>query len=286
MKKDIIKILKKADFEKEFIKYVEREFSDIYKKRFKRPYEKDFKDNILLGLNAKDRLTESLVDLIPLKDYYKKKKIPLIYFYKSIGDLSYRVERFYKEKGVYGLSDWDIKWLSNLYRGKIFDIGSLRYEISKFSFKEIEREGYQYMELYKKYKDKFQEGEKIITIHILNDSDFSPKNIDESFMMAREFFGKYFKDHDYKFFICRTWLLYQPMWDILSKESNIKSFSKRFKIIGENQNSKQALDRIYGTSSLKEIKNMDKKTSLEKKAYKNQDKLGVAAGIIYKYKYK
>lgn len=196
--------------------------------------------------------------------------------------MSFRLERYKEQYGTYGLSEWDIRWLSPLYKGEIFDLGSLRYQITHFSYPEIERQTYQYMPLPEKWKERFPEGIPIIMVHILKDTDFRPEKIDESLKIARDFFQKHFPTHDFEIFLCRTWLIYGPTRAILSPTSNIASFSKRFEIIAQNQNTKQALDRIYGTSDLTEIEKMEKKSSLEKTADKNLDKLGVAAGIIYK----
>jgi hypothetical protein len=79
-------------------------------------------------------------------------------------------------------------------------------------------------------------------------------------------------------------MLYPPTQDILPPDSNITSFANRFEIIATNHNTKQALDRIYETSDMEEIEQMEKHSSLAEVAYKNLDKLGVAAGVIYKVK--
>ena len=279
---DIINILESSRFTDKFIDFVHETFPKKYKFKFKNPYNLPYLDNPMMGLRPEERLYESLAQLIPLRKYYVDKGIPLSYLYASIYDLNYRVERYYNEHGIYGLSEWDLRWLTSMYRARIFDIGSLRFEVSLFSNKEIERSGYQYMHLEQKWKTLFPEGTPIITIHILKDADLSPHKVEKSFTMAKDFFDKYFKKHNYKIFICRTWMLYGPTRDILGKNSNISSFGQRFKIIAHNENKKQALDRIYGTSDMSTIKKIDKQTSLEKVAYKNLDKLGVAAGIIYK----
>lgn len=278
----IINILIQSKFSNEFISYVDNTFPKDYEKLFITPYHMNCLENPIMGLSPPNRLIESLAQLIPLKRYYEDRGIPLIHFYESIYDLSYRLERYYKKYGIYGLSDRDVRWLSPLYRAEIFDLGSLRFEISSFSYKEIERSDYDYMPLDQKWKNSFQEGIPIITIHILKNTNFRPGKIDESFNKAVHFFKKYFYEYDYEMFVCRTWLLYGPTRDILGENSNIASFSKRFEIIAENQNTKQALDRIYETSDLDVIEKMDKGSSLAKVAYKNLDKLGVAAGIIYK----
>ncbi len=282
LKNEIIDILKNADFTQEFITYVENNFKEDYQVKFNKPYDKEVEANPLLALSAQKRLIESLAQLISLKKYYLDREIPLHYFYESIYDLSYRLERYYKNEAVYGLSDRDLRWLVPLFKAEIFDLGSLRYQRFYFSNKEIERQTYDFMPLSDKWKAKFPEGTPVITIHILKDTNLAPDKIDESLELARCFFKKYFPEHNYEVFVCRTWLLYPPTRDILDADSNISAFSKRFEIIADNQNTKQALDRIYGTSDLEVIEKMEKVSSLEKTAYKNLDKLGVAAGIIYK----
>lgn len=282
MKNEILKIVKNSNFSKGLIAYIESSFPVGYTMKFKQPYFMDYLDNPIMNLEPQERALESLAQLIPLEELYKNKGIPLHYLYKSIYDLNYRLERYCEDQGTYGLSERDIRWLGPLFKAEIFDLGSLRFQISVFSFKEIERSDYDAMPLDQKYKDGFPEGTPIITLHILKDTDFKPEKIDESFKLAREFFQAYYKEHDFKVFVCRTWLLYGPTRDILGNSSNIASFSTRFEIIAENQNVKQALDRIYGTDDLDAIKHMDKNSSLAKVAYKHLDKLGVAAGIIYK----
>lgn len=282
MKKRILAILKQADFSDDLISYIDKNFPTGYQKQFHKPYHTDYQENPITELPVEVAVFESLAQLLELKAFYDDKEIPLVHFYESIYDLSFRLERYKKNNGKYGLSERDIRWLSPLYKGEIFDLGSLRYQMTDFSNKEIERQTYQYMPLPQMWKDRFPEGTPIVMIHILKDTDFRPEKIDASLKTARNFFQKYFPAHDFEIFLCRTWLIYGPTRDILSSDSNIASFSKRFNIIAQNQNTKQALDRIYGTSDLAEIEKMEKSSSLEKTAYKNLDKLGVAAGIIYK----
>lgn len=282
MKNEIINILGKSKFSDDFTYYIQKVFPNDYQKKFEQPFHQVFSENDLLSLDAKERIIESLAQLVELKEFYTNKAIPLFHFYKSIYDLNYRIERYYKNEGHYGLTDSDLKWLSPLYKADIFDLGSLRFQISGFSYQEIERQSYQYMPLAQKWKERFPEGTPIITIHILKNTDFRPEELDESLSIARKFFAKHFPEHHYEVFLCRTWLLYGPTRDILGSDSNIASFSKRFQIIAENQNTKQALDRIYGTNDLDLIEKTDKVSSLAKKAYKALDKLGVAAGIIQK----
>src|SRR5699024_3087074 len=141
------------------------------------------------------RTFESLAQLIHLKRKYMERGIPLSHLYESIYDVSYRIERYYKAHGLYGLSDRDIRWLTPVYQARIFDLGSLRFEVSHFSYKEIERSGHEYMPLSRRWKDRFPEGVPIINIHILKDTDFRPEKVNESLEQAVFFFDKYFPEH-------------------------------------------------------------------------------------------
>lgn len=282
MKSEIIELIRHANYSAEFIAYVEKEFPEDYSEKFKQPYHKKVEDNPLLGLSPKERLFSSLVELLNVKNYYHNKQIPIQYLYDSISDLSFRLERFHANNNIYGLSERDLRWLAPLFKAEIVDLGSLRFQRIWFSFKGIEREGYDFMPLSDKWKKRFPEGTPVIEIHIQTDTDFRKDKIDEAFALARNFFERYFSEHEYEIFICRTWLLYPKTRDILSEDSNIASFSKRFEVIASHQNTKQALDRIYGTNDLEEIASMEKDSSLARVAWRNLDKLGVAAGIIYK----
>lgn len=284
MKHKIIEILTKTEFNRDFIEYIRREFPEDFTPLIEQPYQYDFPDNPLVDLSLKDRLFTLLYELIPLKEYFDKRKIPSSIFYDSIQDLNFRIKRYYDTYNEYGMSERDALWLRFIYKGEMFDLGSLRFQKFHFSNAEIERTDYDYMPLSDEMKQRFPEGMPIINVHITTDADLRPEKIDDSFQMAHEFFTTYFPEHNYTAFTCRTWMIYPPTQELLPPDSNITSFANRFEIFAGNQNAKQALDRIYETSDLEEIKVMEKTSSLAKVAHKHLDKLGVAAGVIPRIK--
>src|SRR5690625_4998097 len=266
MDKDVLlSILKRANFSSKFIQYIKQNFPSDYRRRKQSPFVENYLENPLLEESAYERMMESLAQLLHLKQLYQEKDIPLVHLYKSIYDVNYRINRYFKQEGVYGLSERDIRWLTPIYRAEIFDIESLRFQISYFSYEEIERSGHEYMFLPPKWKQTIPEGTPIITIHILKNAHITPEKVTESFKQAVQFFEQYFPEHNYDVFVCRTWLLYEPIQELLSETSNITSFAKRFTIIAKNNNTKQALERIYCTSNLEDIKKMDKTSSLQRK---------------------
>ncbi len=284
MKKKIIEIVTNARFNNKFVEYIRSEFPEDFAPLIAEPYQYDFPDNPLLDLSNRDRLFTLLYELIPLKSFFDSKNIPNNIFYDSLDDLNFRINRYYDTNDEYGVTERDVLWLRFIYKGEIFDLGSLRFQKFHFSYAEIERAGYDYMPLSDYMKKRFPEGEPIINVHIQTNADLQPEKIEESFEMAHDFFTTYFPEHKYTFFTCRTWMLYPPTQDILPTNSNITAFANRFDIIATNQNAKQALDRIYGTSDMAVIKAMDKPSSLAEMAYKNLEKLGVAAGVISRIK--
>lgn len=284
MKHKIIEIVTKAEFNRDFVEYIRREFPQDFTPLIEQPYQYDFPDNPLVDLSLKDRLFTLLYELIPLKEYFDKRDIPSSIFYDSIQDLNFRINRYYDSNKEYGMSERDALWLRFIYKGEMFDLGSLRFQKFHFSNAEIERTDYDYMPLSDEMKQRFPEGLPIINVHITTDADLRPEKIDDSFQMAHDFFTTYFPEHNYTSFTCRTWMLYRPTQELLPPDSNITSFANRFEIFATNQNAKQALDRIYETSDMEEIEAMEKTSSLAEVAYKNLDKLGVAAGVIPRIK--
>lgn len=277
-----LSILKKSRFSDDFIQYAKAYFSSKYKRKFHSPYVKRYEENPLLKLSPQERMIETIAHLEILQKAYEEKGIPLTYFYRSIYDLSYRIERYYNHHGSYGLSERDIRWLSPIFQMEIFDIGVLRFQISHFSFAEIERSDHEYMPLSDQWKKEIPEGTPIITLHIMKGAAIQKEKVLSSFKEAIDFFDRYFPDHDYELFVCRTWLIYKPIQTLLPEDSNITAFANLFTIIAQNQNTKQALERIYGTSDLEEIEKMEKQSSLQKKVYRHLDQVGEAAGIIKK----
>lgn len=280
MKRKIVEIITKANFDSDFVTYTKAQFPEGFAPSIEQPYQYDFPDNPLLDLPLKERLFTLLYELIPLKKHFDSKNIPTNIFYESIQDLNFRTNRYYHAHNEYGVSLRDVLWLRFIYKGEMFDLGSLRFQKFHFSFAEIERADYDYMPLSDEMKQRFPEGLPIINVHITTDADLRPEKIEESLQQAHKFFTTYLPEHKYTMFTCRTWMLYTPTQEILPLDSNITAFANRFEIIATNQNTKQALDRIYETSDMENIEALEKTSSLAEVAYKNLDKLGVAAGVI------
>jgi hypothetical protein len=90
-----------------------------------------------------------------------------------------------------------------------------------------------------------QEGDPVLNIHIPAGEPMTPAACSESFELAREFFGKYFSDYDFKAFVCFSWLLDSQFNDILKPTSNIIKFQHLGRI-WPIQGESEAIYRIFG----------------------------------------
>lgn len=279
VKTTIMNIISEADFYPHVIQLVDSNFNSKYKSTVYMPFAQEYETNPLMYVSDSDKLNDSLLELIHLKDEYIRKNIDLSIFYKTILDLNYRIDKYYKKYESYGLEADDLKWLSFIFRLEMFDIGTLRFQLFHLSYAEIERSGFETMNYPAEWKQKLPEGTPIVNVHILANTDLSKQSVSKSFELATMFFREHFNDHDYEYYFCRSWMTYPALKDLFSDTSNIVNFINLFENIAQHDNTTQALNRIYNTVNIEEIEAMEKQTSLQKKAYLNLDKLGVGLGI-------
>lgn len=226
------------------------------------------------------RLQEVQKRLLLMKEYYNERDIPEKYYEQSLSDLNYRYQRFEDQHGYKGLSEWDLFWLEDVFNAKFFDIGVLRFQIFKMDYALIERQDYDYMPLSEEVKQRFPQGQYFVNIHINKGADLSVPLVEASLNEARLFFKTYFQDYQFKYFICRTWLLDESLETLLPPKSKILQFRNRFEILARNFHQGHPLLRIYGSDDLEVIAQMEHQSSLQKKAYLHADMLGVSFGCI------
>ena len=268
---EIIEIVDKLDFVDGFSEYVSGlSFSDTDLLCSESDF--TFDDDL-------NNLSIALSELLLLRSNYNSLDISLDVFYDTLSDLVYRVNRFYVNNGYFGLSKHDMRWLGYIYRMETFKLLGLKFRRYYLTYAEIERSGHDYLELNSDIKEIFYEGLPVIYVHIPTGGSLDDSLVEESFAYAESFFNSHFSVF-YEYYVCRTWLLYPALSDILSSSSNILKFAARFEIIGSHSDTSQSLERIYGTTDMAVIKSMDKTSSLMESAYKSLDSLGVSVGVI------
>lgn len=226
------------------------------------------------------RFNDVFMNLSKTKSKYEALGIPDFYYNRSMRDLVFRAKRYLSKEGHFGLYEKDVKWTQDVLAVKMFDLGSLRFQIFPFSYAEYERSGYDYMPMSDDMKSRFVEGEYYLNIHIARGADLSKETVQASLDEARHFFGTYFSDINFKGFVCRTWLIDPVLISLVSSESRIAQFASFFEIVNRAHNYVHPFDRIYGTHDLSKIKEMNHTSSLMESAYLKKDEIGVSFGFI------
>ena len=232
--------------------------------------------------NEQERFAKCLDAAYLLLIKLREKDIPDHILYPSFANFNHHIMKYYNNHQDLGIYQKDIKWLNLLFTEKIFKVHNLRFQIFPMDYEEMERSGYDYLELSKEQKERFPIDYPLINVHIETNTDLSPQSVEDSFKQANEFFSTYYPEFKYTHFICRTWILHPSLDLLLDKNTNLVQFKNRFDVIATSQNYIQALERIYGTADFKKIEAMPKQGRLQTQAYKIYQKLGVGIGIIDK----
>ena len=116
-------------------------------------------------------------------------------------------------------------WTARQAGGHLYRIGELEYELKRLDDKQV------------------------IDIHIPSDADFSPESVDESLEMEEEFLRVYYPETSGCDFTCDSWLLSRQLEGMLKEESNIRSFAKRFEILGEGEPDTEFIEWIFNTKT-------------------------------------
>lgn len=73
-----------------------------------------------------------------------------------------------------------------------------------------------------------KKGDQILKIHIPANGAFTKDVIHESYAYAKQIFSKYYKDFDFKAFVCHSWMMSMELKDILKPTSNLIGFQNDY----------------------------------------------------------
>lgn len=164
----------------------------------------------------------------------------------TLKDVNVWLENYETQYGRLGLGEFS--WLIYHYTGDLFRLGRLQFRIEKCL------EG-------------VPSGKVAIETHI---PQGEPLNVDaclESFAMAKDFFAKYFPEHQPEYFMCDSWLLNPNLAKVLSEDSNIVKFMRlwtQFPFPADNNT--QVINRVFGFGFPKsQLNDAPENTSLQRK---------------------
>ena len=144
-------------------------------------------------------------------------------FTGSMLDLKYKLEECKLVKGIVG--SFVASWFRGFFDLSRVALGRLQFEVIKFGH------------TYEKDGVLLTPESPVINVHIpRTGTPMGPVDCDEAFAWARAFFAD--EVGDPCAFVCQSWLLYPAHEEMLSHESNVYRFMKRFDLIcsGDSRN--------------------------------------------------
>lgn len=244
----------------------------------------EFDDKIISNLTNCDAVCEVVFKrLHELSRIYEQRNIDPQILIDTAKDIQKRLLKNLESTHKLTFFVKDMKWVNLILDFKLFKLGSLRFQYFPMDYTEIERSDFDQMELDSKTKEIFYTGKPLINIHIEANTNFTTSAIDSALSKARQFFKKEFPDIKFDGFVTRSWLIHPGTTALLDKTTNIYHFAKRFDVIATNNATYQVLQRVYQTDDLNQIQELKKKTTLQRRVYKNLDSLGIAFGFMKFY---
>ena len=150
-------------------------------------------------------------------------------------------------------------WTYRQISMRLFRIGALEYELCK------------------------TEDTAMISMHIPSDTDFKEAKVDNSLKEAKLFLHQYDPHYDNAVFYCDSWLLSPALEQLLSQQSNILNFQKRFHITKVYPEPKDFLEWLFQCPEDVAYENLPEHTSLQRKAKQwvlDGKSIGVAYGVL------
>ena len=228
-------------------------------------YDQDFP---LCRRHSLTRLAVVIYLLAEKYEVYRSLGVPEDIIADTFRDVTLRATEFWVSHQKAGLTKDDVIWFRHIMNVHIFKLGSLQFQVFHMVYLDEELLGEPYMVFFDAQKKRLPTGTDVINCHIPQGADLRSEEVGRSFARAREFFQAVFPERNFRAFLCYSWLLYPPMTALLPESSNIRSFARRFTIIGTCQDPDQARENLSGNP-----------TTLQKIAEDHPDKLGFACGI-------
>lgn len=245
------------------------EKNDLYlsKKVLKSGYSNKGDKKFITELKPEKIAIINLILLPFLKNEYEKNNIAEEIFYSTISDIFLRIGNYHKNYGKIGLEPSEGNWLIRIFFMNIFKLGSLQFEKYRLRFSDFTDINKVKASILKEFDEV-----DVLSIHIMEGEDLSERSVKKSLDLAEDFFTEF-----YRYFYCRSWLLYEGLKNLLPISSNILEFAKNFDIIFQENDKTMAEERIFGDNFSPTSKNL---TTLQKNALLNPQSLGVGVGVI------
>lgn len=190
-----------------------------------------------------------------VQEYHRSLGIPEDISRASLADLGRNVRVHRKREGIGGLGVmW---WLMLHFRGVIYQLGRLQFELQRAS-KDV-------ISSMRDHEIETRDPMNVLSIHI---PDFmgpmDQEACSESIAEAISFFPTYFPDWHVDFAVCNSWLLDPQLRQVLRPTSNIVMFQDRFTLTDGSYDSSESVMQFVFGKHLKDIDTIHPQSSLEK----------------------
>lgn len=159
-----------------------------------------------------------------MRNLYRERELPETVLYETARDILYKAGVCKKRFGICGLTE--VFWHRRFFKGNLFGIGRLQYEIIP-----IEHDFPPYAKT----------GDPVYNIHIPENGGLTEEAINASFAEAKAFFGV----TGDMVVMCRSWLLYPPLYPMFPEGSNLQKFYERFTILESHETDNGEMYRIF-----------------------------------------
>ncbi len=151
-----------------------------------------------------------------LRERYRTRNIDEAIFYNSVLDLRYKLEECKAVKGIIG--SFVAPWFAGFFDMTRFALGRLQFELIPFE------------NTYEKDGKQLTPDSRVINVHIPRTGTPLAENACEAaYAQAANFFADEISGDIA--FVCHSWLLYPENETILSPQSNIVRFMKRYDVV-------------------------------------------------------
>lgn len=201
------------------------------------------------GANGRKNFIMQLYFFENLHKEYVKKGISIEIFDDTVYDLVRWTDIWSEIKGELWLEE--LLWLNQHLSMRLFKIGRLQYCLYN-SPENVEEFG-------------IKKDDNVIDVHIPAAGPLELEKCISSLSAAVEFFEKYFPEHDYRFFMCHSWLLDNTLKKYLSNNSNILKFQSLFSTV-RGDKSYDILKYIFKwNTTVENLEEFDAKSEFAKK---------------------
>ena len=206
---------------------------------------------------------------------YKKLGASDSVIFDTFRDVSLRAGLYRQRTGKPGLSKEDVIWFRHIMNGEIFKLGALQFQPFQMIYLDEETLGEPYMTFSREQKAALPPGAPVLNCHIQQGADLRDEAVEGSLRAAEAFFREHGSRVSYRAFLCYSWMLYPPMTARLSRDSNIRRFAERFRIIGACPDRDQAMETLFPGKNKSR-----RQTSLQRMAAEHPEYFGYACGVI------